>query len=78
MLSTSETWLFELKEQQETPGSLFLALDIPSATIKALFIPEPLLEYQRKQHPGKGLVLNDRSVVSAIIAGDLRGMRRDS
>ncbi|KAF9128122.1 hypothetical protein BGW39_005339, partial [Mortierella sp. 14UC] len=73
VLLTSETWLFELKEQQETPGSIFLALDIPSATIKALFIPESLLEYQRKQHPEKGLVLNDRSVVSAIIAGDLRG-----
>ncbi|KAF9913304.1 hypothetical protein EC991_000066 [Linnemannia zychae] len=73
VLLTSETWLIELKKQQETPGSLFLALDIPSTTIKALFIPESLLEYQRKQHPEKGLVLNDNSVVHAIIAGDLRG-----
>ncbi|KAG0374387.1 hypothetical protein BGX24_010471 [Mortierella sp. AD032] len=72
-LLASETWLIELKEQQGVPGSLFLALDIPGATIKALFIPESLLEYQRKQHPGKGLFLNDRSIVSAIIAGDLRG-----
>ncbi|KAG0281792.1 hypothetical protein BGZ95_010445 [Linnemannia exigua] len=72
-LLASETWLIELKEQQGAPGSLFLALDIPGATIKALFIPESLLEYQRKQHPGKGLFLNDRSIVSAIIAGDLRG-----
>ncbi|KAF9100873.1 hypothetical protein BGX29_006200 [Mortierella sp. GBA35] len=68
-----ETWLIELKEQQETPGSLFLALDVPNAIIKALFIPETLLEYQRQQHPEKGLILNDRSTVTAIIAGDLRG-----
>lgn len=69
----SETWLIELKEQKEASGSLFLALDIPGAVIKALFIPEALLGYQRQQHPGKALVLNDRSIVSAIIAGDLRG-----
>ncbi|KAF9145588.1 hypothetical protein BG015_011842 [Linnemannia schmuckeri] len=72
-LLKSDTWLVELKEQQEASGSLFLALDIPGAVIKALFIPETLLGYQRQQHPGKGLVLNDRSIVSAIIAGDLRG-----
>ncbi|KAF8948501.1 hypothetical protein BGZ47_004465 [Haplosporangium gracile] len=72
-LLKSDTWLVEVKEQQEASGSLFLALDIPGANIKALFIPETLLGYQRQQHPGKGLVLNDRSIVSAIIAGDLRG-----
>lgn len=69
----SDTWLVELKQQQEASGSLFLALDIPGAIVKALFIPETLLEYQRRQHPVKGLVLNERSIVSAIIAGDLRG-----
>ncbi|KAH7056633.1 hypothetical protein BKA57DRAFT_209439 [Linnemannia elongata] len=72
-LLKSDSWLVELKEQQEAAGSLFLALDIPGAIIKALFIPEILLEYQRQQHPVKGLVLNERSIVSAIIAGDLRG-----
>ncbi|KAF9921633.1 hypothetical protein FBU30_008303 [Linnemannia zychae] len=70
-LLTSDMWLIEVKEQQETPGSLFLAFDVPNAVAKALFIPEMILKYQRKQHPGKSLVLNDRSIVSAIIAGDI-------
>ena len=77
MLLKHETWLIEIKEQQEIPGSLFLALDIPNGVIKALFIPKVLLESQRQQHPEKGLVLNDRSVVSAIITGDLKGTSKN-
>ncbi|KAF9197743.1 hypothetical protein BGZ49_001677 [Haplosporangium sp. Z 27] len=72
-LLESETWLIELKEQKGSSGSLFLALDIPRGEVKALFIPEWMLEYQRKAHPGQGIVLKDRTVVSAIMEGDLHG-----
>ncbi|KAG0249624.1 hypothetical protein BG011_009067 [Mortierella polycephala] len=72
-LLESETWLIELKEQHGTPGSFFLALDIPNGVVKALFIPEWMLEYRRRDHPGQGVVVVDRAIVSAIMAGDLHG-----
>ncbi|KAF9115107.1 hypothetical protein BGX27_008910 [Mortierella sp. AM989] len=72
-LLESETWLIELKEQKGSSGSLFLALDIPRGEVKALFIPEWMLEHQRKARPGQGIVMKDRTVVSAIMEGDLHG-----
>ncbi|KAF9997270.1 hypothetical protein BGZ79_009025 [Entomortierella chlamydospora] len=72
-LLESETWLIELKQQMGSSGSLFLALDIPRGEVKALFIPEWMLEHQRKAHPDQGIVLKDRTVVSAIMEGDLHG-----
>ncbi|KAF9356564.1 Folylpolyglutamate synthetase [Mortierella sp. AD094] len=72
-LLESETWLIELKQQIGSSGSLFLALDIPRGEVKALFIPEWMLEYQRKAQPDQGIVLKDRTVVSAIMEGDLHG-----
>ncbi|KAF9193335.1 hypothetical protein BGZ51_003609 [Haplosporangium sp. Z 767] len=72
-LLESETWLIEVKKQQGTPGSFFLALDIPNGIVKALFIPEWMLEYRRRDHPEQGIVVVDRVIVSAIMAGDLHG-----
>ncbi|KAF9950397.1 hypothetical protein BGZ65_006641 [Modicella reniformis] len=60
-LLASETWLIELKEQQGTAGSLFLAMDIQKGIVKALFIPESMLERRRQAHPGEGIVITDRS-----------------
>ncbi|KAF9437374.1 hypothetical protein BGZ76_000965 [Entomortierella beljakovae] len=72
-LLESDTWLIELKEQKGSSGSLFLALDILKGEVKALFIPEWMLEHQRKIAPGQGIVLKDKTVVSAIMGGDLHG-----
>ncbi|KAG0042714.1 hypothetical protein BGZ83_000148 [Gryganskiella cystojenkinii] len=73
----SETWLVEVKKQQQADGtdmSLFLALDIPRAIAKALFISESALESERKiADPTQGIVLTDHSVVTALLMGDLEG-----
>ncbi|KAF8922770.1 hypothetical protein BGZ58_003801 [Dissophora ornata] len=72
-LAESETWLVELKRQQEAACSLFLAMDIPKGIVKALFIPEWMLERQRRNDPSKGIVITDPTVVSFIMEGDLHG-----
>jgi hypothetical protein len=69
----SDTWLIELREQQASAGSFFLALDIPKGTVKALFIPEWMLEHQRQARPGEGIVITNRAIVSAIMEGDMQG-----
>ncbi|KAG0308187.1 hypothetical protein BGZ98_008695 [Dissophora globulifera] len=68
-----ETWLIELKRQREAAGSLFLALDISKGVVKALVIPEWMLEHRRRNNPQEGLVIKDHIVVSAIMDGDLHG-----
>ncbi|GJJ69894.1 hypothetical protein EMPS_02243 [Entomortierella parvispora] len=74
-LKRSETWLIEVKrqQQQDLDVSLFLALDIPKGIAKALFLPQSILERQRQDNPGSGLVLTDRTIVSSILMGDLEG-----
>ena len=72
----SETWLIEVKrqQQQEADVSLFLAMDIPKGIAKALFLPESVLERERQTNPTpQGIVLTDRKVVSALLLGDLEG-----
>ncbi|KAG0368699.1 hypothetical protein BC939DRAFT_473718 [Gamsiella multidivaricata] len=71
LLLESQTWLIEVKERPETSSSLFLALDVPKGIVKALSIPERLLEHKRL--PGEGIVMKERAVVSAIMEGDLQG-----
>ncbi|KAG0242147.1 hypothetical protein BGW41_004770 [Actinomortierella wolfii] len=92
VLSTSETWLIEIKVQEGKDGSLYLGLDIPRSVVKAVFIPEWMMAHQRKlmqqqkqQQQGErneetkeerstneGLILKDRVVVTALMAGDLQ------
>ncbi|KAI8359320.1 hypothetical protein B0O80DRAFT_228893 [Mortierella sp. GBAus27b] len=69
----SDTWLIELKEQQGTAASLVLALDIPKGTIKAMFIPEWMLQHQRQLRPGEGIVITNKSIVTAVMEGDMQG-----
>ncbi|KAF9581816.1 hypothetical protein BGW38_001040, partial [Lunasporangiospora selenospora] len=66
----SDTWLIELKKHRGGSGSLFLALDLPSGIVKAMSIPEQLLENSRKGQVGEGIVITDHSIVSSIMAGN--------
>ncbi|KAG0090946.1 hypothetical protein BGZ92_001855 [Podila epicladia] len=63
-LLTSETWLMELNDKGDQ-GSLCIAMDIPNGIIKAMLIPR-----MHDQKMTDSVVITDRSIVLAVMAGD--------
>ncbi|KAG0096319.1 hypothetical protein BGZ93_004718 [Podila epicladia] len=69
-LLTSETWLMELNDKGDQ-GSLCIAMDIPNGIIKAMLIPR-----MHDQKMTDSVVITDRSIVLAVMAGDVKGAYR--
>lgn len=47
--------------------SLCIAMDIPNGIVKAMFVPRLL---DQRKAPDNGVVITDRSIVLAVMAGE--------